>query len=150
MISTTAEYALRAIVAIAQSDGQAVVTPTIADRTKVPAGYLPKILQLLRRAGLVDSKRGLGGGFTLTRPPSEISLLDIVDAVDPIKRIERCPLGLAAHGTNLCTLHRQLDQAAEAVRTTFRNTTIQALLHVAGMNEPLDTIELKLPKKQSR
>ena len=63
LISPTAEYALRAIVAIAQGGGNAVVTATLVEMTKVPAGYLPKVLQTLRRAGLVQSKRGLGGAY---------------------------------------------------------------------------------------
>ena len=106
MISPTAEYALRAMVAIAQHSGDAVVTPTIAEITQVPPGYLPKVLQTLRKAGLVDSKRGLGGGFTLARPAEEVTVLEVVNAVDPIKRIHRCPLEIDSHGTELCPLHK--------------------------------------------
>ncbi len=137
MISSTAEYALRAIVAIAQGDGSAVVTPTIAQITKVPPGYLPKVLQTLRRAGLVDSKRGIGGGFTLGRSPEEMSVLDVVNAVDPIERIEKCPLGIDSHSAELCPLHRRLDQAAEAVIRSFAETTIAELLTPPGRAKAL-------------
>lgn len=137
MISPTAEYALRAMVAIAQSNGEAVVTPTIARATKVPAGYLPKVLQTLRRAGLVDSKRGLGGGFTLARPAGQVTVLDVVNAVEPIKRVERCPLGIATHGTNLCPLHKRLDEANELVEQSFASVTIAELLAVPGRSTPL-------------
>ena len=128
MISPTAEYALRAVVAIAQGGGDPVVTPTIAEITRVPPGYLPKVLQTLRKAGVVNSKRGLGGGFTLAKPAEDLTLLEVVNAVDPIKRIERCPLGIDAHGTNLCPLHKRLDEATGLVERSFASTTIGELL----------------------
>ncbi len=128
MISPTAEYALRAVVAIGQGGGAAIVTATLVEMTKVPAGYLPKVLQTLRRAGLVQSKRGLGGGFTLARAPERITVLDVVKIVDPIKRIERCPLDIDSHNPTLCPLHKRLDEAAEMVEKSFAATTIAELL----------------------
>ncbi len=128
MISPTAEYALRAVVAIAQGGGEAVVTPTLVEMTKVPPGYLPKVLQILRRAGLVHSRRGLGGGFTLARAPDQITFLDVVNIVDPIRRIERCPLDIGSHSATLCPLHKRLDEAAEMVEESFASTTIAELL----------------------
>lgn len=152
MISPTAEYALRAIVAIAQSGGEVVVTPTIAEITKVPPGYLSKVLQTLRKAGLVDSKRGLGGGFTLARPAEELTVLEVVNAVDPIKRIHQCPLGIDSHGTTLCPLHQRLDQATELVERSFASTTIAQLLSAPGRSAPLcqptKPIELNVPSKK--
>jgi len=137
VISPTAEYALRAVVAIAQGGGSAVVTPTIAEITKVPPGYLPKVLQTLRRAGVVNSKRGLGGGFTLVRPAEDMTVLEVVNAVDPIKRIDRCPLGIDSHGSLLCPLHKRLDEAAELVEKSFASTTIAELLSAPGRSAPL-------------
>lgn len=137
MISPTAEYALRAVVGIAQNDGRVVVTPTLAGITKVPPGYLPKILQTLRKAGLVISKRGLGGGFTLAKPPAEMTVLEVVNAVDPIKRIDRCPLGVDSHVAGLCPLHHRLDEAALLVEKSFASTTIAELLAAPGGRSPL-------------
>lgn len=138
MISPTAEYALRAIVAITQGGGEPVVTPTLVEMTKVPPGYLPKVLQTLRRAGLVHSKRGLGGGFTLARASDRITVLDVVNAVDPIKRIERCPLEIESHCAGLCPLHKRLDEAAEMVEKSFASTTIAELLSAGeGGHAPL-------------
>ncbi len=136
MISPTAEYALRAVVAIAQAGGDAVVTPTLAEITKVPPGYLPKVLQTLRRAGLLISKRGLGGGFTLARAPEQITVIDVVNCVQPIKRIERCPLHIDAHDATLCPLHRRLDEAAEMVMNSFAATTISELLEDSNDGHP--------------
>ena len=137
MISPTAEYALRAVVAIAQHDGEPVVTKTIAEITKVPPGYLPKVLQTLRKAGLVHSKRGLGGGFTLARPAENLTVLDVVNVVDPIERIDRCPLGIDSHGATLCALHKRLDDAIGLVEQAFGSTTIAELLTAPGQSEPL-------------
>jgi len=137
VISPTAEYALRAIVALAQRPVGAMVTPEIAAITKVPPGYLAKVLQVLGRAGLVVSKRGLGGGFTLARPPEEISVLDVVNAIDPIRRIERCPLGIEDHGSQLCPLHRRVDDVIAAVEHCFAGSTIASLMGAPGWSSPL-------------
>ncbi|MCA9218255.1 MAG: Rrf2 family transcriptional regulator, partial [Planctomycetales bacterium] len=94
MISQTVEYALRAIVTIAQYDGVPCTAQQIADITHVPAAYLSKMLQGMARSGLVDSKRGLHGGFVLKKAPSELTIWDVVEAVDPFKRIRECPLGI--------------------------------------------------------
>ena len=152
MISPTAEYALRAVVAIAQSGGDAVVTPTIAEITKVPPGYLSKVLQTLRKAGLVHSKRGLGGGFTLARSAENMTVLEVVNAVEPIKRIHHCPLGIDSHGTTLCPLHKRLDDASELVEQSFASTTIAELLSAPGRSAPLcrpaESVELAMPSKR--
>src|SRR5690606_6372703 len=108
-----------------------------AETTKVPLGYLAKILQGLARNGLVLSQRGLYGGFTLLRSPSDVTLYDVVQATDPITRIETCPLGLPNHGTDLCPLHRRLDSAAQAIEIAFRRTTIASLLEEPDSNRPL-------------
>lgn len=132
LISPTAEYALRAMVAIAQADPEPLVTSAMAASTKVPPGYLPKVLQTLRKAGLVESKRGLNGGFNLARSSEGISILDVINAVDPLKRIERCPLGLKQHATHLCPLHRRLDEAIAVAERSFGLTTMAELLSSAG------------------
>lgn len=137
MLSQTAEYALRAIVFLADHHGQANTAEVIAETTKVPLGYLAKILQGLARSGLVVSQRGLYGGFTLLRSPSDVTIYDVVQATDPIIRIETCPLGLPNHGSDLCPLHRRLDSAAQAIETAFRRTTIASLLDEPDSNRPL-------------
>lgn len=137
MISPSAEYALRAIVALAQRQGRSVVTPDLAKVTRISAPYLSKILQTLGRAGLVLSQRGTGGGFRLARTPDSISVLEVINAVDPVKRIHSCPLGIESHGTRLCPLHRRLDDVAEQTERTFSETTIAELLREDGPSKAL-------------
>ena len=136
MISPTAEYALRAVVVLAQAGDEAMVTSKIAEVTKVPAGYLSKVLQTLGRNDIVHSKRGLGGGFVLAKRANEISVLEVVNAVDPIKRIERCPLDIETHGKNLCALHQKLDAATALVECSFRDTTLADLVADTGRSTP--------------
>ena len=137
MISQTAEYALRAVAALASHPDESLVTQRLAELTKVPAGYLAKVMQSLGRAGLVNSTRGVGGGFTLTRPATEISIYDIVQAVDPLQRIRTCPLGLEAHGVRLCPLHKRLDDAMKQVEDAFRGSNLAELLAEPSESRPL-------------
>ncbi len=109
---------------LAHSPEQPATNQEIAEATQVPSGYLAKVLQGLARAGLIVSRRGTKGGFVLARRPDEISILEVLQAVDPIRRIEACPLGLAEHAERLCPLHRRLDEAYSLVEETFRNTTL--------------------------
>ncbi|MSO87129.1 MAG: Rrf2 family transcriptional regulator [Acidimicrobiia bacterium] len=92
-VSTRGDYASRALVSLAlQPDG---TSPTsvrdIAERTGLPQPYLEQILLALKGAGLVHSKRGVGGGYTLARQPEKITLGEIVSAVDG-------PIGLGDFG----------------------------------------------------
>lgn len=137
MISQTAEYALRAIVFLADQEGEPRTTSQIAQATQVPAGYLAKVMQSLGRAGLVRAQRGLNGGFTLAIPPTELTVLTVVNAVDPIRRYHECPLKLPAHGKNLCPLHQQLDDAARTIEELFGSTTVSVLLDVPPRRKPL-------------
>lgn len=100
----------------------------IAEATQVPEDYLAKVLQQLVRGEVLVSQRGRNGGFQLARPASEISMLSVVNAVEPIVRIQKCPLGLRAHGVRLCPLHRRLDAAYAMVEKAFAETTLEELV----------------------
>jgi Rrf2 family protein len=127
MFSQTAEYALRAVVYLASQAGAAQTTQQIAAATKAPSGYLAKVMQGLTRARLVQSQRGLHGGFTLARASDDLTVLDVIQAVDPIRRIRSCPLGIKGH-INLCPLHRRIDQAMTLVMDALEQSTIAELL----------------------
>ena len=83
-VSTRGDYASRALVSLAlhAEDGRPNSVRDIAERTGLPQPYLEQILLALKGAGLVRSKRGVGGGYVLARPTDEISLAEIVGAVD--------------------------------------------------------------------
>jgi Rrf2 family nitric oxide-sensitive transcriptional repressor len=140
MFSQTAEYALRVIVFIGTLRGEPSTTKQIAAATRVPEGYLAKILQSLSRAGLIQSQRGLHGGSVLARPVDGITIYDVVSAISPLPRIVSCPLGLESHGTRLCPVHRRLDDAVATVEKIFRESTIGDLLASPNTSIPLSEI----------
>src|SRR6187431_60823 len=137
MFSQTAEYALRVVVFLGTLRGAPATTKQIAATTRVPEGYLSKILQALGRAKLVQSQRGLHGGSVLTREAARISVYDVVTAITPMQRINTCPLGLESHGTKLCPLHRRLDDAVAMVEKAFRESSIADLLTDKTTSIPL-------------
>lgn len=137
MFSQTVEYALRAVVHLAIHSPQPQKTAEIAEATKVPTAYLSKVLQGLREKEIVNLQRGVGGGASLARAPAEITILDVVNAVDPIQRIRTCPLNLASHGVHLCALHRRMDDAMLRMEQAFQATTLAELLDDPNPSVPL-------------
>jgi Rrf2 family nitric oxide-sensitive transcriptional repressor len=127
-VSQTAEYALRAVVRLAQQPGVAQTTQQLADATRVPQSYLPKVLQPLARAGIVIAQRGSHGGYSLHADPKVLSVMDVIACVDPVRRIDTCPGRDAIDGAALCALHQLLDADLAASEARFRETNIQQLL----------------------
>jgi Rrf2 family protein len=136
MLSQTNEYALRVMVHLAGEPSAMRTTPQIAAVTKVPLGYLSKVLQTLTRGGFINAQRGLHGGFSLARDPGEISIYEIVQAVDPLRRIHSCPLKLKSHGKQLCALHRRMDNIFAQVEQSLRATTLSELLAEPNPSRP--------------
>jgi Rrf2 family protein len=135
MFSQTVEYALRAVVAVAGAEGTS--TARVAALTKVPPAYLAKVVGALVRGGVLRSKRGICGGMSLAKRPEELSILDVVNAVEPIRRIRTCPLGLVGHGVRLCPLHKRLDAALASVEAAFAGTTLAEVLAEPTTSVPL-------------
>lgn len=137
MFSQTVEYALRAVVFLAQRSPAPQKTADIAAATQVPSAYLSKVLQGLREKDIVLLQRGVGGGVSLALPPEELTILTVVNAVDPIKRINSCPLELKSHGVRLCALHRRMDNAMMEMERAFASTTLSELLEDPNPSVPL-------------
>ena len=136
MLPKTAEYALRAAVCLGRSSPQTEAADQLAKETKVPRRYLHKVLQDLVRAKLVRSQSGPGGGYALAKAPEKITILDVVNAVAPLERIRRCPLGLRSH-TRLCPLHAELDQVLASAERALSRVTIAQLLRSTSPIVPL-------------
>lgn len=141
MISQTAEYGLRAAVYLARHRGSPKTNTEIAEATRIPAGYLAKLLQAMGRHGLVEGRRGLGGGFQLARDPDTVTILEVFAAVDsPLQRIEKCPLGLRTH-KELCPVHRLVDEALAHVERAFAAANLGELLRSTESVPPLCEVE---------
>lgn len=136
MISKTAEYALRAVAALAAQEGSPASADSLSEKTKVPRRYLNRVLQDLALAKLVRSRPGPGGGYELITPLDKVTILDVINAVSPLQRIRECPLGLPGH-QQLCPLHAELDKAYAATEEAFRDVTIGELLNSTSPVIPL-------------
>lgn len=147
MLSQTAEYALRAVVLLGRCADETHSADLLAERTQVPRRYLHKVLQDLVKGGLVRSQPGPGGGYSLDRASSDITILDVVNAVSPIQRIHHCPLGLKSH-TSLCPLHKELDKAFAATETALAKVTIAQLLRSTSPIVPMVEVSVKGKKKK--
>lgn len=137
MLSQTVEYALRAMCCLATDESRPQTRAKLVEQTRVPSAYLAKVMRDLTRRGLVTAQRGLHGGFQLAQPADAIPLLDVINAVEPLQRIERCPLNLRSHGTTLCPLHRRLDDAIAAVQQVFAGTTLADIVAEKAGSIPL-------------
>ncbi len=101
-ITRQADYALRAVIFLARMDGdEKASTSTIAEKQKIPPSFLAKIVSQLSLAGLIQTSRGARGGVSLAKKPEEISVLDVIEAIDgPVLlnecagNPENCPFGL--------------------------------------------------------
>lgn len=147
MFSQTVEYALRAVVHLADQSPSPRTTDQIAMATLVPKAYLSKVIQGLCHANIVQSKRGIGGGVALVKSPSELTILDVVNAVEPIQRIRQCPLGLKTHGVRLCPLHKRMDNALALVESAFHKTTLAELLAEPTNSHPLCELPTSLKSR---
>ncbi len=123
----------------------------IAEATQVPVGYLQKVLRMLARAGILDAQRGAGGGFSLAKLPSAISVLDVLAATDSsISRIEKCPLGIDGH-TKLCSVHRLLDNEIAHAERVFGATSIADLVNdFRPLCDARQVIPLSSPEAQAQ
>ncbi len=129
MLSVTAQYALRAFVYLAAQDRtQPVLAKEIARQTRVPLQYLSRVLNSAVRAGLLESSRGVGGGFRLTRPPNKIKLLDVLSPYDDVLDRSRCPFGQPrCNDDHPCGFHDHWKPIAVAYRQMLENTTLDAI-----------------------
>ena len=107
-LSRQADYAVRTVIELAKAPaGSLLHTGDIANRQNIPEKYLPSIVRTLARAGLLRTMRGSQGGISLAQRPEEITLLDVVEAIDGQMLLNRCLIrpGECARGGNLCKLH---------------------------------------------
>lgn len=107
-LTTRGRYAVMAMADLALHSSQgAMPLPAIADRQHLSAAYLEQIFLRLRRAGLVESERGRSGGYRLCRPPADISVAEIMSAVEEETRMTRClgDEGTGCVGEAKCLTH---------------------------------------------
>lgn len=127
MFSKTCEYAIRALIFIAQKTktGRRVGIKEIAKATDAPEHFIAKILQDLGRKGFVQSSKGPTGGFYIEDASSRCSLADIVKAIDGDKLFTGCGLGLkSCNERKPCPIHNQFKKLRESIYNMLESTTV--------------------------
>jgi Rrf2 family protein len=127
MFSKTCEYAIRAMIFIAQKskDGNKVGIKEIAKGIDSPEHFIAKILQDLGRRGLLQSAKGPNGGFYLNEETLQCSLADIVKVVDGDKLFTGCGLGLKqCSETHPCPIHHDFKSVRKKLQTMLENARI--------------------------
>jgi Rrf2 family protein len=123
--SRTAGYAILALGCIGSWKGQRVLSGQIHKCTGIPMPYLRKTLFVLGRFGLVRAKRGYQGGFVLSRPPEEITLLDVVRAVEHERSAFDCMLGLpGCSDATPCPMRKFWRKEWAKIEAKLRSVTI--------------------------
>lgn len=129
-ISRRTDYGVRVILdlaTLAQSDKAS--TQEIAERQNIPAPFLAKIISQLSLSGLVTTYRGAGGGVSLARPASEISLLQVIEALDGPVRLNRCVIEPSACPRDeFCPVHHVWAKAQAELTELLENTTFDELV----------------------
>ena len=113
MFSTKAEYGVRVMAHLAERGGAApVALGAVADAEELPLAYLEHLVQRLRRAGLVASRRGARGGYSLARPAASITMAEVVEALEgAIAPVECITAGAGTDGEPACAREVATDRA---------------------------------------
>jgi len=125
-VSTRGDYAARALLSLALHGSERPTSvKEIAERTTLPQPYLEQILLAVKGAGLVRSKRGVGGGYVLARPPEEITLAEILAAVEgPLTTL----MGEHDHCEGHCILQEVWVCVSEETRQILERFTLAELV----------------------
>jgi Rrf2 family iron-sulfur cluster assembly transcriptional regulator len=126
-LTQKSKYAVRALMELALNDcGSPLGVYEIARRQRIPERFLEQIFGELRRADILESRRGAHGGFCFAVPPEEITVLDIVEILDGEVRPARCSAGGQCYIADapLCTTSKIWDEARTAIEEVFGRYTI--------------------------
>jgi Rrf2 family protein len=127
--SRSTEYAIRAFVNLAQvQEGKYAMVKQIAEQEGIPAHFLAKILQQLARKGLLRSSKGPTGGFSLRTSPKDISLIQLVEALDGLTDYQKCVSGLSeCTDDSPCGMHDSWKALRSRIMEYLEKTTIADL-----------------------
>lgn len=150
-LTTRARYAVMALVDLASTaTASPVRLSDVAARQEISLSYLEQLFARLRRAGLVRSVRGPGGGYLLARPMTAVSIADIVLAVDEPIRATRCKQGTGRGcrtDAGKCQTHDLWEELGNQIYLFLRSVTVADVVEgrVAGMSGLRDTADAMMP-----
>jgi Rrf2 family transcriptional regulator, iron-sulfur cluster assembly transcription factor len=131
LYSKGCEYAIRALVYVTGEERDQEVrfqAAEICKRADIPEAYTRKVFQSLVQGGFLEAHRGPGGGYSLTRPSDEITILDVILAVDGEETFDQCVMGLPGCGGDMpCPLHFIWEDAKGRMLSQLRNCSLQEI-----------------------
>jgi len=130
MLSNTCKYAVRAVIYISvyASDKKKVGIKEISSELDIPSPFLGKILQTIVKHKILNSTKGPNGGFTLSKPPEEISLMDIVEIIDGTDIFTTCLIRTSeCSDDEPCGLHDNITAVRKQLKSVFINQTVNDL-----------------------
>ena len=131
-LNQATDYAIRSVLHLSGLPfGQVVEAKLIAEEENIPTRFLLKIMRLLTQAGIVESYRGVNGGYALARQPSEITMLDVVEAIEGPIAINRCliaPEYCSKNFTEHCPVHEALFELQQSMAEHLKQHNFQMLL----------------------
>lgn len=130
ILSKACEYGLRAMLYLASTPtGSYVASRTVSDDLGLPYPFFAKVVQTLAQAQLLTSQRGPSGGIALAKDATEISLIEVVTAIDGTSLFSACVLGLPGCGLDQpCPLHAQWASTRTRIHELFQTATIASLV----------------------
>ena len=127
-ITRETDYAIRCVLYLSRKEDTVIMADEISRAMSVPKSFLAKILQKLTKAGVVTSFRGVKGGFRLARKPKQISLLDIIEAIEGPAAMNRCATDASlCNFSGICTVHPVWVKLRKMVEDYLRKTDFKAL-----------------------
>lgn len=129
LISKACNYGIRASLFVAsRSDLQYLPIRQISDELNISFHFLTKILQMLTQRNIMSSYRGPNGGILLAKPADQISIFDIIEAIDGLKLFKECILGLPeCNNAKPCPLHEKWADVREELKNTFLTSNLSDL-----------------------
>lgn len=128
-LNITTDYAIRVLLCLGTADGP-MGSAELSRRAKVPQTYLASIMSKLKQAGLIASRRGQVGGYALVKPPSEVSLWDVIAVMERAPQLMCCisaDYDCPFSSPSQCPVRAELDAAQKSLEHIFQGITLQRL-----------------------
>ena len=128
--STSTKYAVIALIELAnRQDEQPVQVKEISEATNIPRYFLAKLVQTLVKAGILKSTKGRGGGLQFALPCSQVTIADVVKAIDGQRALQNCIFGLqSCNGDRGCPMHSMWGPIRAQIISFLENTTVADLV----------------------
>ena len=129
IFSKTCELGLQAVLFLSIKKEKRIFTAAeVSKELKVPKEYVSKVMQILTESGIIGSKKGKNGGFYLAKSPSQIKLIEIVEAIDGLEIFRNCVLGFpGCSSDNPCPVHERWGKLRDDAYTMLSTETLEQL-----------------------